>query len=226
MRLSHNIAPILPVKPGHGQGDPINSGAVQRWPIRKDHIMAFLKSTATRRFTATLASTALALALMTATAVPARADRQSDNIAKVVAAVAAIAIIGSALNEKDGRRAHSPAVVPPARIIPGPRDDRYNNRGDDRHDDWRDNDNYDRRDDRASRYDRRAPVLPAECAIELRDRYRSSIAYTERCLRRSGLDRLPRQCEVSFEGRGHDRTAYDQNCLLNSGFRTQRRSRY
>jgi hypothetical protein len=177
---------------------------------KKDHIMVFLKSTAARRFTITLAATATALALMTAAAVPARAENRQDNVAAALAAVAAIAIIGVALNENDGRRDHrANAAPPPPRVVHSPRELR----------------NDGRRHRHAS--DRYAPVLPAQCAVQVRDRRQISVAYTERCLRRSGVEgRLPRQCEVSLDARGRTRTAYDQNCLLNSGFRVQGRGRH
>jgi len=157
--------------------------------------MAFLKSAAVRRFTATLAATATALALMTAAAVPARADSRGDDFGKALAAVAAISIAGSGLNTNtyNNRRAietHQPRY----REVPQ------------RH--------------------HRATVLPARCAVEVRGRRHSSIAYIERCLRRAGIDqRLPRRCEIAIQSRGRDRAAYDQNCLLNSGFRTQGRGR-
>jgi hypothetical protein len=173
----------------------------------KDHIMAFLKTTTARRFTATLAATATAFALMTAAAVPARADRQSDDFAKAAAAIAAIAIIGSAVNDKGGQRAKAPHHPQPQARHPAP-EPRYS--------------------EPQRRYSepqghRRDAVLPAQCAIEVRDRRHTSIAYGENCLRRAGVDqRLPRQCEISV-GRG--RTAFDQNCLLNAGFRTQGRRR-
>lgn len=155
--------------------------------------MSFLKSPSTRRFTATLAATATALALMTAAAIPARADMRSDDVAKALAAIAAVAIIGSALNDNNDRRA-TPVHQP-----------RYK--------------------DKSHRKDR-ATVLPGQCAVEVRGRRHSSVAYIERCLRRNGIDqRLPRRCEVDLRVRGRERTAYDQDCLLDYGFRTQGRGR-
>lgn len=157
--------------------------------------MVFLNSPTARRFAATLAATAAALAIMTAAAMPARADNRSDDVAKALAAIAAVAIIGSALrdNDNDDRRAtpaHSPRY----------KQDRQRNH--------------------------RATILPNQCAVEIRGRRHSSVAYTERCLRRAGIDRrLPRQCEVAIQMRGRDRTAYDRDCLLDSGFRTQGRGR-
>jgi len=156
--------------------------------------MEFLKSPTARRFTATLAATATAFALMTAAAVPARADSRGDDFAKALAAVAAIAVVGTELNNNNSGRA---TVVHQPRYREAPR--RHHN----------------------------ATVLPAQCAVEVRGRRHNSIAYTERCLRRAGIDRrLPRQCEVAIHMRGRDRSAYDQNCLLNAGFRTQGRGRH
>ncbi len=156
--------------------------------------MEFLKTATARRFTATLAATATALALMTAAAVPARADSRGDDFAKALAAVAAIGIVGSALHNNNNNRRATEVHQPRYKAVPQ------------RH--------------------HRATVLPAQCAVEVRGRRHSSIAYTERCLRRAGIDqRLPRHCEIAIRSRGRDRTAYDQNCLLNAGFRTQGRGR-
>lgn len=167
--------------------------------------MAFQKSPAARRFIATLAATASALALMTAAAIPARADRQSDDFAKALAAIAAIAIVGSAIT--DGKDDQRTTVQHNPRFNQTPRGYRHRYAEPQRQ--------------------RRETVLPERCAIEVRSRRNTLVAYTERCLRRAGIDqRLPRQCEVSVGRHGRDRTAYDQNCLLHSGFRTQRRSRY
>ena len=173
--------------------------------------MAFLRLPSVRRITAALAATATALALMTATPTPVRADTRSDDLAKAIAALAAIAIIGSALNEKDNKRDHRATIPQPPRYYEKPRGHRH------RH----------RHDYQAPRHDYRAALrLPAQCAIEVRSRRHTTVAYTERCLRHAGIDqRLPRQCAISIGRHGRDRTAYDQNCLLNSGFRMQREGR-
>ncbi|MGO4906762.1 hypothetical protein ACEN2J_00370 [Pseudorhodobacter sp. W20_MBD10_FR17] len=178
--------------------------------------MAFLKTNAARRFTATLAATATAFALMTATAVPALADRQSDDFAKALAAIAAIAIVGSALTEKDDRRATAPHRPHRPQTQPSHREPQPRYEAPRRYEEPQ-------RRYKEPHRNRRDAVLPAQCAIEVRDRRHISVAYGENCLRRAGVDqRLPRQCEISV-GRG--RTAYDENCLLNSGFRTQGRRR-
>lgn len=58
--------------------------------------------TALRRLITTLLATVTALALMTAAAaVPARADSRSDDLAKAIAAIAALALIANAIDDKD-----------------------------------------------------------------------------------------------------------------------------
>lgn len=73
---------------------------------------------ASRKIVAALGAAAIALGAMTATALPARAD--SDDMMKVIAGVAAIAIIGSALNDNDRHRHPAPIMRPePPRPQPG-----------------------------------------------------------------------------------------------------------
>ncbi|WP_323040083.1 hypothetical protein [Gemmobacter sp.] len=76
---------------------------------------------ATRKIAAALGGAAIALGAITATALPARAN--SDDMMKVIAGVAAIAIIGSALNDKDDHRrgyGYGPVMRPePPRPQPG-----------------------------------------------------------------------------------------------------------
>lgn len=64
--------------------------------------MPLITSPAARRFSATVAAAATALALMTAAAVPARAD--SNDAAKALALIATVAIIGKALDDRNKRR--------------------------------------------------------------------------------------------------------------------------
>lgn len=164
--------------------------------------MSFFKTPAVRRFTATVAAAVTALAVMTVAAVPARAGQDSDDLAKALAAVAAIAIIGTALNNHDDDRKAPGRVVHPYKPIHQPGFGK-----------------------------RRAIVLPAQCAVQLRGYRQSETVYPARCLRRAGVDRrLPERCEVTLQGRGrghgYGRTAYEENCLLNSGFQRQGRRRH
>ncbi len=160
--------------------------------------MSYFQQPALRRFTATVAAAATAMALLTAAAVPARAGQDSDDFAKAIAALAAIAIIGTAINKKDNDRR------PPAHVVNPPKHGHY-----------------------SPPRNQRASILPAQCAVQIRGRRQSETVYPENCLRRAGIDRrLPQHCEVTIQGRGHGRTAYEENCLLNSGFREQGRRRH
>jgi hypothetical protein len=73
--------------------------------------MPMTKSPAARRFMATVAAAATALALMTAAAVPARAD--SDDAARALALIATVAILGKVLDDRNKRR--DQPVAHPAR---------------------------------------------------------------------------------------------------------------
>lgn len=174
--------------------------------------MTVISSASMRRFIATLAAGATAFALMTAAAaVPARASG-SDDLAKALAAVAAIAIIGAAVNDnrKDKAKAHVPHHPPQPihgryRDALRPSDHGRHHRGD--------------------RF--RAITLPANCAVEMGGRHGPQTAYLARCLDRAGIDRnLPRRCEIPVRLRGQRTTAYDEGCLIGAGFRVQGRHRY
>ncbi|MDZ4135348.1 MAG: hypothetical protein U1D06_07095 [Paracoccaceae bacterium] len=169
------------------------------------------KSPAVRRFTATVAAAATAFALMTAAAVPARAN--SDDVARALAAIAAIAIVGTVIknNKKDQGTAQY-------REQNNNDPFRYNQP---RYDEPR----YDeRRYEQSRRHDaRRGVALPNQCLIEVKNRGRTTLAYSEYCLRRNGIDnRLPRQCEIDVRQRGRTSTAYSASCLADAGFRTRR----
>lgn len=176
--------------------------------------MAAPFTAATRRFIATLVAAVTALALMTAAAVPARAESE-DNIARLRLSPAGIAIIGTATTQnRDGDRYrdrhgdHRPPVVAPVH------QPRYGH-GNQRH----------RRDDRHD--NRRVRSLPAECAIQVQGRRHSTVAYTEHCLRRNGIaHRLPQYCATEVRMRGRRVTAYAQGCLLEAGFSVAGRRRY
>ena len=74
--------------------------------------------TALRRLITTLLATATALALMTAAAaVPARADSRSDDLAKAIAAIAALALIAKAIDKDEPKVKPQPGypVVRPHR---------------------------------------------------------------------------------------------------------------
>jgi len=172
--------------------------------------MTRIKPTAARSVIATVAAAATALALMTASAMPARANTGTDNMAKAIAALAAIGIIGSAFNNTK----RQDQVVAPRRH------------------DHRDVNDRGIRYNRDDRYDRRdqSRVLPQECAVEVRRHRHSKTLYVKRCLRRNGINRhLPQQCATRVYLRNRPMTAYSERCLQGAGFRTEdtrRRRRY
>lgn len=159
--------------------------------------MTLIKSIPARRLAATVAAAATALALMTATAVPARASTESDSIARLIAALAAVAVLGNTLNDNDRRG----QVVAPSQPARG------NDRGG--------------RADHDNRRER-VQVLPQACAIEISGRRHSNTVYVERCLRRSGIEgRLPQQCATRVYLRNRPASAFGENCLRDAGFRVE-----
>lgn len=189
-----------------------------------------------RRLAATLTAAATALALLGATTVPARAD--GEDVAKIIAGIAALAIIGKAIDNRNDRKDKPAEVIP---VHPKPRwdDDRPRHEppryGRPRHDDDRygrpryDDDRYgyprpDRPRHDAPRRDTRAPVLPGACALELATpQGRTATVYSARCLDREGFShRLPRQCASDYSIRGRTDRVYDARCLVDAGFRIRR----
>ncbi len=148
---------------------------------------------ARRRFVATLAGAAVALGAMTAAAVPARAS-DGEDLAKALAAIAAVAIIAKAV-EKDRAAA--------------PRPDPVQVQG------WGQG--------HGGKWDRGARRLPAQCAIEVQGRKRTHVVYSENCLRRAGVEgRLPRYCQQDVRLRGRHVAVFPEDCLLDAGFRRDR----
>lgn len=161
-----------------------------------------------RRVIGAVAATGIAAALMTAAwAVPARAD--SRDLAKILAGIAAIALIAKAIDDdkdkdKDRRkRDRRPAVTqhdPDLPFVPGHR----------------------------TLQDHRAPQaearrIPADCALEVRGGGRSRLAYGEQCLVSYGLRRLPRHCAYDATIFGRADRLYPAACLREGGFRLPRR---
>jgi len=142
-----------------------------------------------RRIVTVLTAAAAALALMTATALPARADRSSDNLAKAVVAAIAIGAIVHSIDKNRAKPApvpHPPVQVRSPRVpavcaieISGAR---------------RGVTVYPERCLRREGFDYR---LPRHCAREARVFGRPDRVYGEDCLRDAGF-----RVET---GRGHDR---------------------
>lgn len=71
------------------------------------------------RVTTVLVAAVVSLAMIVASALPARADRNNDDLLKAIAAIAAIALISKAV--KDNKRRHAPAPPAPVQVprVPG-----------------------------------------------------------------------------------------------------------
>jgi hypothetical protein len=150
-----------------------------------------------RKLTTTLSAVALALAGMTAVAVPARAN---DDLAKFLLGATAVVIIGSAI--ANSNRAH--AQPQPRHDVHKPqrRDDHARHGRDDRN------------------HGHRAPVLPAACAISISGH--NSLYFGARCLDRQGPRvAYPARCERTMNTHRGPRAIYDGQCLVNAGFRIE-----
>lgn len=134
----------------------------------------------------------LSLAITGFSAVPARAD---EDVAKVLAGLAALAIIGAAIkdsrdNDRKDYVSRQPNYTPPAykpRPVPS----------------------------RVARYD-----LPAKCQREYRgfgDRKLLSNSCLQKNYRHAA--RLPQQCRVTFWNGKRNKTAYKSRCLTRQGYR-------
>lgn len=138
-----------------------------------------------RRRLAGLTAGALALSVVLSSAAPARADDNGD----LVAALAALALLGVILNEQNNAPAPPP---PPPRHYDHPP---Y---------------------PYPARHDILPPVCAIE--VEGRD-HRSAVIYAESCLNRYDIDRLPQRCAHEVKVRGRRDWVYGQACLRDAGFR-------
>jgi hypothetical protein len=135
----------------------------------------------------------LSLAITGFSAVPARAD---EDVAKVLAGLAALAIIGKAIHDRrdDRREAHvtrRPAYTPPPAVQPRPLPPRV------------------------ARFD-----LPGQCLREFRG-YSGRKLLGEKCLQKNyrHTARLPQNCKVTFWNGRKNKTAYKSRCLMRQGYR-------
>lgn len=146
-----------------------------------------------------LTAAVTALSLLLATVAPAHADRRSDDFAKAIAAIAALALIGTAIqNNRHDRPREEPRhhPLPPAEQ-PRPRESH-------------------------------APRVPQVCAIEVEGRDRDySTVFAESCLRDEGFRyELPRYCARQVRIYGRTDRVYPEGCLRDAGFRTNGRGYY
>ena len=99
---------ILPTNAAHANAGHANAAHADA---------AIVKTTRTRnRLFALLIAAATALALVLASAVPARADRKKDDVLKALASIAAIALISKAVKDKKRRNTPAPAPVQMPRV--------------------------------------------------------------------------------------------------------------
>jgi hypothetical protein len=156
---------------------------------------------AARKITATLAAAALALGAITATAMPARAN--SEDVARVLAGIAALAIIGHAIKSGQGHAA--PVHGYPQHPYPaGPG---WNHGKPGGHP--------------APQYRPPPPPpvrgLPGVCAIRISGVHDDF--YTRGCLRDRGFRvELPNQCARQMRAPRGLRTVYSGHCLRATGF--------
>ncbi|APO87918.1 hypothetical protein [Marivivens sp. JLT3646] len=154
--------------------------------------------------TVTAGLTALSLAL----SVPTTAQAGNDDVAKALAGLAMIAIVGAALSDNNGR---AQVQVTPPQTYPNRREGARGH-DDHRRDNWGHN-------------ARRVSPLPEACSIELNRRGETRELYNSRCLRRTyaNFDALPSDCQTTYRRNGHTRNGYNASCLRQYGFREERR---
>lgn len=158
-----------------------------------------------RKFIALIIAAATAITTLTATAAPARAN---EDFGKVLAGLAALAIIGAAIN--DAHKDHGPAVtrrstrpvddwsrkpaVRPAPVRPLP--------------------------SAVTRYD-----LPQQCLRRFEGYRGNSRLLGLTCLQRNyrHTGSLPYACQVNFGNGRHNATGYEPVCLRERGYRITRR---
>ncbi len=165
-----------------------------------------------RRLVAALAAAAMVGATIAATAAPAKASPDADDIARALAAIAALAIIANAVDDD------SPSYRPPYYNPPTYRPPYYNPPY------------YNPPTYRPPYHPQPKPpahgakVLPDSCRVAVVDREnRRNVYYTASCLRRAGVERLPQACQTEVRLNGDKARVYRDNCLFNNGFRTAAR---
>ncbi len=149
-----------------------------------------------RRVAGAMIAAVTVLALLAASAVPARADRQSDTLAKALVAALAVGAIIHSIDKGRAEAAPVPVVHAPVPkpAVPQPQ------------------------------IEVRSPRVPSVCAIEVSGVRRDVTVYPERCLRREGFDyRLPRHCANEARVFGRVDRVYSEMCLRNAGFRVDSR---
>lgn len=158
--------------------------------------MFTLARTTRRKLTAALA--ALAMVGATVTSAPAKAA-DGEDLARALAAIAALAIIAKAIDDKNDRPAYQPPAPPPH--VPPYRPPYHHPHPKPPHHDIR--------------------VLPGSCRVAVVDPdRRREVYYLGDCLQRAGLYNLPRACASEVRMNGKRSLVYRDRCLFDRGYRT------
>lgn len=144
-------------------------------------------------------------ALSLATATPAAAQGlDREDVGKLLIGLAAVAVIGAAIEENRDNRESTPA--------------HHNNGwgGIDRNNSWSGI-------DRNNNNNRR--VLPHDCLRQVETRFGTQRMFGRRCLERNyrHANSLPDRCEVRVFAENGPRNGYDPRCLRQQGYTTDRR---
>jgi hypothetical protein len=153
---------------------------------------------------------AVSLAAITAGAVPAAA--KDDDMLKVLAGIAAVAVFAGMVNQQQQKNRGTvsraqPLPVQP--VLPA----------------WQNQDTVwqDETWQRTDRVDTRGgPRLPAVCAMEFGNVSRPAVYYAEPCLRQEGAAYgLPQFCAQQIRTRDYQGRAFEAECLRDAGYRTE-----
>ena len=153
-----------------------------------------------------------ALSLTLATATPSYANSlDRDDVGKLLFGLAAVAIVGAALDNREQRRDR-------ARERARDRTPEPVQRGIDPNRTWADLNR-----EQGQRNARRA--LPQSCLRTVETRYGAQRLFGQRCLEQNyrHVNRLPDLCEIRVYTNTGPRRGYDPLCLREQGFRSDRR---
>jgi hypothetical protein len=150
-----------------------------------------------RKFIALIIAAATAIAGFAASAAPARAD--AEDVAKALAGIAALVIIGKAIEDRNDRRDRGHVTQnyhrPLPQVTPRPLPPQVQRK-----------------------------FLPASCLRSVQTRRGEQSFFGARCLQQNyrHANRLPQACSVQVPTQRGWRYGYDPRCLRQSGYRIAR----
>jgi hypothetical protein len=152
---------------------------------------------------------AVSLAAITSGAVPAAA--KDDDMLKVLAGIAAVAVFAGMLNQQQKNHGKVSRALPLPVQPALPAWQNQNTAWQD--ESWQRNDRADTRG---------GPRLPAVCALEFGNASRPAVYYAEPCLRHEGVAYgLPQFCAQQIHTRAYRGRAFEAECLRDAGYRTE-----